>query len=85
LEKLQELSEERFTEVTADRGGESAALKRDLLAVGLECHVCPKSPAELNRRGGVISKQFTAPGTNRGADSDIEECISWRDSEGKRI
>jgi hypothetical protein len=37
-------------EVTADRGFESAALKRDLRDAGLECHVCPKSPSELERR-----------------------------------
>jgi len=50
LKELQELSAGRLTEVTADRGFESAALKGDLLAAGLECHVCPKSPAELERR-----------------------------------
>jgi len=50
LKELQELSGGRLTEVTADRGFESEALKRDLLAAGLECHVCPKSPAELERR-----------------------------------
>ena len=50
LKELQELSGGRLTEVTADRGFESEALKRDLLATGMECHVCPKSPAELERR-----------------------------------
>jgi hypothetical protein len=39
-------------EVTADRGFESAALKLELLDTGLECHVCPKSPAELDVKGG---------------------------------
>jgi hypothetical protein len=50
LKELTELSGGRLLEVTADRGFESAALKRELLAAGIECHVCPKSPAELERR-----------------------------------
>jgi len=50
LKELQDLSGGRLVEVTADLGFESAALKRDLLDAGLECHVCPKSPAELECR-----------------------------------
>lgn len=50
LQELKEASGTRLVEVTADRGFESASLKRELLAAGLECHVCPKSPAELECR-----------------------------------
>ncbi len=87
LKELQELSGGRLTEATSDQGFEREALKRDLLAAGLECHVCPKSPAELERRLEEESfrNNLRSPGTNRGADRDIEERISWRNSEGKRI
>ena len=47
---LQKLSGGRLEEVIADRGFESAGLKRELLDAGLKCHVCPKSPAELKSR-----------------------------------
>jgi hypothetical protein len=50
VKRLKQKSGGRLMEVTADRGFESAALKRELLAAGLECHVCPKSPAELESR-----------------------------------
>ena len=52
---LQKLSGGPLEEVTADRGFESTGLKRELLDAGLECDVCPKSPAKLECRLGEES------------------------------